>query len=376
MERPFAVFSPVLGARSETFIHRHVRDLLPGRTVALAYSTRAASDSDWTWEGPCLGLDSLRPVLRQLFRIRRPWASLILANRLDPVRRFLRRNKVRVMMGEYLDESLPWFLLARDLGIRFFAHAHGYDISSRLRSRLWQESYLAYNDAAGIITVSDFSRRRLLALGIAPDLVRTVPCGVYVRATPLVRHPDRLVRCLAVGRMVSKKAPLLALDAFRRVSTRCSGICLDYVGSGELLGAACQYVVDHGLTEIVTLHGGLSNETVQQMMQRSDIFIQHSIVDPDTGDEEGLPVAILEAMANALPIVSTRHAGIPEAVQDASTGFLVREGDTESMADRVELLVRDPELRQNMGISGWARARDLFSWERERETLLSILGLA
>jgi colanic acid/amylovoran biosynthesis glycosyltransferase len=376
MTHPFAVFSPLLGARSETFVRRHVRDLLPGRTVAVTYSSHDTSASDWTWQGPCLDLDSLRPTfLRRLFRIRRPWASLILADHLDPVRRFLRRHKVQVMMGEYLDESLPWCLLARELGIRFFAHAHGYDVSAQLRSPLWQESYLAYNDAAGVITVSDFSRTRLLALGISRDLVRTVPCGVDVPDTPTARSPGRSIRCLAVGRMVPKKAPLLALDAFRRAATRYPDIRLDYVGSGALLGPARQYLEDHELTGIVTLHGGLPNQAVQQMMQSSDIFIQHSVVDPDTGDEEGLPVAILEAMASALPVVATKHAGIPEAVVDGSTGFLVDEGDTEAMADRIELLARSPNVRQQMGISGWTRARDRFSWQRERAALLGILGV-
>ena len=60
-------------------------------------------------------------------------------------------------------------------------------------------------------------------------------------------------------------------------------------------------------------------------MKKAHIFLQHSVTCPITGDEEGVPVAILEAMASGLPVVSTFHAGIPEAVVDGKTGFLVSE---------------------------------------------------
>ena len=63
-------------------------------------------------------------------------------------------------------------------------------------------------------------------------------------------------------------------------------------------------------------------------MEAADVLIQHSVVDPATGDEEGLPVAILEGMGCGLPVVATRHAGIPESVVEGETGMLVDEGDS------------------------------------------------
>lgn len=125
----------------------------------------------------------------------------------------------------------------------------------------------------------------------------------------------------------------------------------------------------------MTLHGGQPNEVVQQLMSKADIFLQHSMTDPESGNEEGLPVAILEAMANSLPVVSTRHAGIPEAVLDGFTGYLVDEGDTLEMGERIVMLALDPHLRQRMGEDGWRRVKDNFSWENEQRQLLKILGL-
>jgi glycosyltransferase involved in cell wall biosynthesis len=148
------------------------------------------------------------------------------------------------------------------------------------------------------------------------------------------------------------------------------------VGSGVLLPAARQFVQAFGLSGRVTFHGATSHEIVKQLMRQADIFLQHSVTDPETGDEEGLPVAIQEAMAFALPVISTRHAGIPEAVVEGGTGCLVNEGDVSAMAGDIVTLARDPGLRQRMGTAGWERAKEHFSWERSRDQLLSALGLS
>ena len=176
--------------------------------------------------------------------------------------------------------------------------------------------------------------------------------------------------------MVVKKSPILTLDAFRQAAQVYQGLHLDYIGSGALFSAAQQYVREFNLSDCVILHGDQRNEVVHQMMREADIFLQHSITDPETGDEEGLPVAILEAMAYGLPVISTRHAGIPEAVFDGNTGYLIEEGDSMGMVERLISLARDPDLRRQMGDESWRRAKDNFSWEKEKAELLKILGLS
>jgi len=292
------------------------------------------------------------------------------------VRAFLVRHEVNVAMGEYLDVSLPWLKVCRDLGIAFWGHGHGYDVSRLLRDDVWRRAYLQYRDAAGVVVVSEVSRKRLVDLGLNAERVHVVPCGVEVG--PLVQRQDRRgepIRCLAVGRMVAKKAPILCLDAFRRAAERMPNLRLTYVGAGELLPAARHFVKAFGLGDRVSLLGGQSSEVVQRLMAEADVFVQHSVVDEDTGDEEGLPVAILEAMAQGLPVVSTRHAGIPEAVIDHGTGLLVDEGDSIGMADGLVELAGDAGLRQRLGEAGWQRAKAMFSWEQERGRLLKIMGL-
>jgi glycosyltransferase involved in cell wall biosynthesis len=112
-----------------------------------------------------------------------------------------------------------------------------------------------------------------------------------------------------------------------------------------------------------------------QEMKEADIFVQHSIIDPETGDEEGLPVAILEAMASSLPVVSTYHAGIPEAVNHDETGLLVEEGNSKKMAEYLVTLARDADLRNQMGQAAWQRAQLHFSWQLESKQLRQLMGL-
>ena len=94
--------------------------------------------------------------------------------------------------------------------------------------------------------------------------------------------------------------------------------------------------------------GVVNHEEVAKLMQQSRVFVQHSIV-PSSGDSEGTPVGIIEAGASGLPVVSTRHGGITDAVIDGKTGFLVDEGDIDGMSDYMCRLLTTPELAVEMG---------------------------
>jgi glycosyltransferase involved in cell wall biosynthesis len=353
MRYPLAVSVGVLGERTETFLKRHVVDLIPGRTMSVGTLVDSCR-RDWEPPPPILdpgGFDTMAAVVREM-----------------------QTAGVSVMLAEYLDESLPWIEATRDSGIQLFAHAHGYDVSERLRDAAYRDRYLAYRDTAGVITMSEYSRAKLIALGLPETKVFAIPYGVDVPEYFTPRSRASGLTVLAVGRMVGKKAPLLVLEAFRRAVAGEPGLRLDYVGDGPLLSAARQYVAVHHMTS-VTLHGSVPNSRVRALMNAADVFVQHSITDGDTGNQEGLPVAILEAMAAGLPVVSTSHAGIPEAVRDTRTGFLVPEGDTAGMAEAILTLVGSRELRTSMGIAGWELAHERFAWARERAGLLTVLGL-
>jgi colanic acid/amylovoran biosynthesis glycosyltransferase len=365
-----------VGALTETFIGRHACHLLPGETVIIGRQQRTLDKPGWVPTGPVEDPGERRGGLRgRLNRLLRRRLQPGLTGEMLNVESILRTHGVEVVLAEYLDTSLRFVRAADRAGVPYFAHAHGYDVTANLRMEKWRRAYLEYNNTAGVITMSNISGQRLLEIGLHPDKVHVIPYGVDVPDRPCVRSPGKQVSCLAVGRMVPKKGPMLTLRAFRIASDRCEQLHLDYVGDGELMPAVRQYVRDAGLSGRVTLHGALPVADVQSRMRSADVFLQHSITDTVTGDAEGLPVAILEAMASALPVIATRHEGIPEAVLDGESGLLSEEGDVEAMAENLVSLAEDAERRSRMGEAGWRRARDRFTWERERRDLLHLLGL-
>ena len=370
MEYPLAVFTPQVGTVSETFIRRHVKDLMRDRTVTIACQVGDPRFSSWRVDGPMLVLDHIEPV-----RFSRETGWEFTSQHLAAIGRFFQAHNVQVVLGQYLDVCLPLFEIALELGIPFWGHAHGYDISMRLLDPSIRNAYRRYNNAAGIIVGCDWARKRLIEVGLFPERIHIVPCGVDVPEHPVVRCRSEHVRCLAVGRFVPKKAPLVTLDAFRKALLVCRNLRLDYIGSGDLVPVAQEYIRKFDLAKYVNLLGSRSHDFVIQCMRTADIFLQHSRTDSVTGDQEMMPVGILEAMANNLPVVSTRHAGIPEAVEDGNTGCLVDEGDSSAMSDCIVELALDRELRKLLGCAARECVIARFSWSIERTALLNLLNL-
>jgi colanic acid/amylovoran biosynthesis glycosyltransferase len=385
MNNKIAVVAPYIGASSETFVQRHMQNLLPGQTVVIASSADMPYAGHWSVDCPVLILNQAsihslhRKALRLIYRSigiqPKNCGSTIHDDAEDIIINFLNKHNVKMILGEYLSHSFPFFPIAQKMGIKYFAHAHGEDISAHIRLPNWQTKYSEYKQAEGIITINQISYDRLVQLGISPSKIHIVPCGTDVPDLPRQRTQSEVVRCLAVGRMVPKKAPILLLDAFRRAVEVDPNLHLDYIGAGDLGPSVSQFIQAFNLHEKVTLHGSQPSQIVQEFMARADIFLQHSMTDPDTGDEEGLPVAILEAMGHALPVVSTLHTGIPEAVINAETGLLTTEGDSATMAKNILLLSQNGDLRIKMGLAGWQRAKQYFTWQHERDKILKIMGL-
>ncbi len=375
-----AVLCPHPGLASETFLERHCNQLVPGATSVVCLTQ--PSGAAWEVQGDLTRLPET-PEPHRLWWYRHR-AAAMLTRRIRPLppvpmqatnvlAGHLRRNRPNAVLLEYLDAWLGYLDVLRSEGRRVVAHAHGYDVSTRLRSPYWREQYRRLNAVDAVVTVSRESADLLADLGIRPELLHVIPCGTDVPETPPAHPPRDGVRVIAVGRLVEKKNPLATIQAFARATDATETVHLDVVGAGPLEPACRRLIEELGVSSRVTLHGALPHETILAMLAAADIFVQHSVTDPATGDKEGLPVAILEAMARALPVVSTRHAGIPEAVHDGLTGLLVAERDIDGMARGLRALVGDPARRQALGLAGWQRAQERFSWAREREDLLALL---
>lgn len=356
-----AVFTSDLGA---SFIDWHVNHLKPGRTVAVGSPGSLPIADHWPVSCPILRLDRWSLSLR--VRLNRRLGISETRMRDATVARFLRQHGVTVVLGEYLDQFLAFVPLLARMEIPYVVQGHGIDVSAALRQPGMAERYLRYRSARAILTRSEFHRRRLIDLGLPANKVHVNFGGVNVPDEPVQRPPTASKRFLAVGVMVPKKGPIYTLEAFRRAAAQESEITLDFVGAGPLFAAAQQFVNACGLKERVRLHGFATEETKLRLFRECGVFVQHSITVPETGDEEGLPAAIQEAMAHSMAVLSTRHAGIPEAVVENVTGLLVDEGDVDGMADA---FLRVPGVAAEMGRAGHREALAKHAWSCEEARL-------
>ena len=362
MNARLAVFTSQLGA---SFINRHVEDLLPGRTVVVA--RYGGHPLGGFYEAPCPVLFLDRFELSLPVRLARRVGVPDVRLRDAVVGRFLRRHGVTVVLGEFLDQFVAFVPLLDRMGLPYVVQGHGADVSAALRTSGTAERYLAFKSARAILTRSEFHRQRLINLGLPPEQVHVNRGGVDVPAQSPQRGSDAHKRFLAIGRMAPKKGPIYLLEAFRLAAAQDSDITLDFVGDGPLFPAARQFVDACGLGTRVRLHGFASEEAKERLLCQCDVFIQHSITDPDTGDEEGLPAAIQEAMAHGMAIIGTRHAGISEAVEEGVTGCLVNEGDVEKMAMAI---LKVPLSASVLGNAGHLRAASEHTWLAEKGRLI------
>jgi colanic acid/amylovoran biosynthesis glycosyltransferase len=176
---------------------------------------------------------------------------------------------------------------------------------------------------------------RLEALGAPREKIVVHPTGIDVRRFAF-RAPEppaagEALRLVSVARLHEKKGLAYAIAAVGRLRDAGVPVRYDVAGDGPLRAALEAEVAARGLGGVVHLRGAMPQLEVRDLMRASHLLLAPSVVAAD-GDEEGLPTVIKEALATGVPVVATRHSGIPELVHDGETGRLVPERDDAALA--------------------------------------------
>ena len=265
------------------------------------------------------------------------------------LQRFFKRNNINLALAEYGLTGIGMLNVCQELNIPLVVHFHGYDAYvSELLNRHKTAYKRMFDYSSAIIAVSRHMKDQLVSLGAPAEKVFYNPYGVEVNKFKPVSVLTSPLQVLAVGRFVEKKAPYLTILAFKKVLDRLPEARLVMVGAGILHDVCSKLIRALHIEHSVQLKGVANHDEVAALMQQSRVFVQHSLV-PASGDTEGTPVAVLEAGACGLPVVSTRHGGITDVVIYGKTGFLVDEGDIDAMADHIHELLSNPELASGNG---------------------------
>lgn len=285
--------------------------------------------------------------------------------------RTLRRTQTRLVHAHFGLGAVAALPIARRNRLPLIATFHGFDVTSQPRRSDIGERYRrqlgdVFRYASTLVAVSDYIASQLVELGAPPDKIRVHHIGIPVggRTRP---HTTARSGIAFVGRLVDKKgvddlltAITLLPDHLRDKSP------LRIIGGGprhaELRERARSLSLD------VEFLGPQPPARVASLLASSSIFCGPSKTAPD-GDAEGFGMVFLEAAFHGLPVVSYRHAGVPEAVQDGVTGLLAPEADVHALANHLHTLLSRPDLARQMGRAGHARVVEQFDIHRQTALL-------
>jgi glycosyltransferase involved in cell wall biosynthesis len=341
-------------------------DLRRGKGEPVAFFPfRYAPTDAWTRWGYAQSLEADVRVRREIYLLA-PFVALALRNVVSQ----------RLVAVRYDAVHVHWVVpnaamvsgVVRAQGVPLVVSLHGSDVFLAERSALAGSLAERAFAAAGAVTAcSGDLHRRAVALGAPPERTRTVPYGVDAAAfAPGI--PDGALRArlgvppgaifvLAFGRMVEKKGFRFLVEAAGRVP----GIHAVLAGEGDLRGSL--EATAREMAAPVSLPGNLDRATMAAALATADVVVVPSVVD-SAGNVDGLPNALLEALAAGRAVVASRVAGIPDVVEDGRNGLLVPAGDADGLAAALRRLAADPAARRLLGAEARKRAVRELTWAR------------
>jgi len=259
--------------------------------------------------------------------------------------------------------------LARQLrAVKFFEGplvgvVHGYDVTTIVEQRGERFYAPLFRDAARLYPVSDVFRSKLVRLGADPAKVEVRRMGVDTRAlayAPKTLATSETPRVVSVGRLIEKKGIEHALRAMA-AAERSLGRPLHYdiVGDGPLRKTLEAAAEREGVARRVVFHGSKTRDETQALVAQAHLLLAPSVTAAN-GDMEGIPVVLMEAMALGVPVLSTKHSGIPELVVDGASGVLVPEGDPLALGAALAALLGHQERWDALTRAARRRIEDEF----------------
>ena len=251
--------------------------------------------------------------------------------------------------------GLRYGVAAQLWGAPLVVSFYGYDASRYPRERGAQVFAPLFAAAQRVTSLSPHMDDRLRALGCPPDRLRRVPLAVdaaaHDGAPRITPRAAGEIRLLTVARLVEKKGIELALRAFAGMREELGDVRYDVIGDGPLRAELEALATSLGVADRVRFPGAATSDDVQRAMREADLFVLPSMT-ATNGDEEGTPTVLIEAAYARLPVLATRHAGIPEIVADGESGVLVAEGDAAALADGLRTLLASRARWAAMGEAG------------------------
>lgn len=253
-------------------------------------------------------------------------------------------------------------------GIPFSFTAHANDLFERgtaLKEKVARSAFTA--------AISGYNRRFLIDTGCPADRIHVVHCGLDVEQYEYRgKSPENGPAMLfSVGRFVPKKGFDVLLDALSLLKQKDLSFRCVIVGTGPLYDEMRTKAQSSGLLECLELPGAMPQERVKGILGSADVFVLPCVV-AKSGDRDGIPVALMEAMALGVPVVSTALSGIPELVVNAENGLLVTPNDPVALSQALEQLIQSPAYGETLAKQARKTIEEQFNLETIAANLESL----
>ena len=240
---------------------------------------------------------------------------------------------------------------------------HGFDMSSLISDQgksIYKDLFLK-GDL--FLPISEFWERKLIGLNCDKNKIMVHRMGIksekFAYSERKIRSEEP-IRMLTIGRLAEKKGYEYAIRAAAKVIKENNNVMYMIGGDGPLRNELETMVSELGIANHVKFFGAIEQEEVLALYNQAHFFVLASVTAND-GDQEGIPVVLMEAQSVGLPVVSTYHSGIPEGVINGKSGFLVPEKDVDALAEKIKYLIEHPELWPDMGRQGRKLVEEKFN---------------
>ncbi len=254
---------------------------------------------------------------------------------------------------------------------------HGYDVGVPHHERALSRYDDLFHHGTLNLPVNRHFRDILVEAGAPAEKVAVHHMGINLTNIPYERKSwqGAPLELISVCRLAEKKGVEFALRALSKLLFEAPDLAWHYriIGDGPLRNSLETLALELGLSGRVTFLGSLSHGEVKQWLGRSHVFVLPSVT-AKNGDVEGIPVALMEAMAAGLTAVSSYHSGIPELIEDGKTGFLAAERDVEALARRLRFIAENPDECERISLAARRKVEAEFDMERLDDEFAAILS--
>lgn len=371
-----AVFTDNFLALSETFIYRQAVGVLPEFSPVVICS-RVKNREVFPYS-----LLEVIPQANFAERMIRKIRTILNGGFFIPVPRLqkfcenvLQKYECRLIHAHYCTNAIKIMHIAKKLSIPLVFSVHGFDITTFQHIKSFKENLqLLFQLSSKAIATSDDFKNLLVSLGCPSEKITRHYIGVPVedyRQKKYTTLGNKTIICLQVSNFVEKKGHVYTIRAFKNVINAGFDCQLILAGDGPTRPECERLAEELGVSGRVKFLGRVTMHEVPGLLHDADIFVHHSITGSD-GNKEGTTLAIGEAMAVGLPILSTYNGGIPEMVVQGESGYLVSEKDVENYTKKWIELIKRKDQFESIGNFNRDRILNYFNMRKQNEILKEI----